>query len=196
MVNTDSLGVGRGRLLQRGDEERRRHARRGYHYRRREAGRNAAAGLSRSAADGLLRAVSDRFPAVSTLRDALAKLQLNDAALTYEPESSAALGLRVPLRIPWPAAHGHRAGAAGARVRTGTDCHRARASSTGTQDDGEIIEIDNPNDLPDPSEIDRRGAVSWTRRYSCPRTTWGRPSSSAASAVAYSPRWNIPRRTE
>ena len=34
------------------------------------------------------------------LRDALEKLRLNDASFFYEPETSAALGLRLPLRVP------------------------------------------------------------------------------------------------
>ena len=46
------------------------------------------------------------------LRDAMEKLQLNDASLTWTPESSAALGLRFPLRIPRPAAHGDHPGTA------------------------------------------------------------------------------------
>ncbi len=59
------------------------------------------------------------------MREALEKLQLNDASLHYEPEVSAGAGLRVSLRFPRPAAHGHRAGAARARVRHGTHHDRA-----------------------------------------------------------------------
>ena len=51
------------------------------------------------------------------LRDALEKLRLNDAALTFQPENSLAARLRFSLRFPGVAAHGHRAGEAGARVR-------------------------------------------------------------------------------
>ncbi len=42
---------------------------------------------------GLYPIDGDDYP---TLRDALDKLQLNDAALVYEPETSGALGLRLP----------------------------------------------------------------------------------------------------
>ena len=63
---------------------------------------------------GLFPIDSDDYP---DLRDALEKLVLNDAALSWEPETSDALGLRLPLRLPGPAAHGHRARAPGARVR-------------------------------------------------------------------------------
>ena len=40
------------------------------------------------------------------LKDALAKLVLNDAAVTYEPETSAALGFWISVRFPGPLAHG------------------------------------------------------------------------------------------
>ena len=43
--------------------------------------------------------------------------ELNDAALTFEPESSRRPGLRLPLRLPRPAPHGDHPGAPGARVR-------------------------------------------------------------------------------
>ena len=64
------------------------------------------------------------------LRDALEKLHLNDASFTYEPESSVALGLRVPLRLPRPAPHGDRPGAPRARVRASTSSRRRRRSNT------------------------------------------------------------------
>jgi len=100
---------------------------------------------------GLFPTASNQY---STLRDALAKLQLNDAALTYEPESSAALGF------------GFRCGFLGllhmeivqerlerefdlALIATAPSViYRIMLTS------GEILEIQNPNDLPDLSEID------------------------------------------
>ena len=57
------------------------------------------------------------------LRESLEKLKLNDASITYTPESSGALGLRIPLRIPRLVAHGDRQGAPRARVRPGADRH-------------------------------------------------------------------------
>ena len=52
---------------------------------------------------GLYPVESDEY---RSLRDALEKLQLNDASLVYEPESSDGARLRLPLRLPGPAAHG------------------------------------------------------------------------------------------
>ena len=59
------------------------------------------------------------------LRASLEKLRLNDASLTFEPESSLALGVRFPLRVPRSAPHGDSTGTSLPRVRYGRDNHRA-----------------------------------------------------------------------
>ena len=59
------------------------------------------------------------------LRDALDRLRLNDAALVYEPESSRRARVRLPLRLPRPAAPGDHPRPARARVRPRPDLHRA-----------------------------------------------------------------------
>ena len=65
------------------------------------------------------------------LRDALERLQLNDAALVWEPETSVALGFRLPLRLPRAAAHGDHPRAARTRVRPRPDLDRAERGLPG-----------------------------------------------------------------
>ena len=88
-----------------------------------------------------------------SLRDALAKLRLNDSAFTFEPETVAGPGLRLPLRLPGPPAHGDRPGAAGARVPARPHHHRAVVVYRVTDTQGETIEIDNPAKLPPVQKI-------------------------------------------
>ena len=100
---------------------------------------------------GLFPMNNDDYP---ELRDALEKLTLNDAALSWEPETSDALGLRLPLRLPRPAAHGHRARAPGARVRPRADGDDADASSSRSRSPtATSIPVHNPTDMPDPVRI-------------------------------------------
>ena len=101
---------------------------------------------------GLFPIVNDDYP---DLRDALEKLTLNDAALDWEPETSDALGF------------GFRCGFLGLlhmdivreRLEREYDLElMATMPSVGfevTKTDGEVVEVHNPSDMPDPAR-DRR----------------------------------------
>ena len=50
------------------------------------------------------------------LRDALEKLRMNDASLSFDPETLDRAGIRIPLRVSGTIAHGDHPTAAGAGV--------------------------------------------------------------------------------
>ena len=100
---------------------------------------------------GIYPADTERYP---DLRDALEKLQLNDASLQYEPETSTALGF------------GFRCGFLGLlhldiitqRLEREYDLDLVTTAPSVIykvyKANGEMIELTNPSNLPDPAEID------------------------------------------
>jgi GTP-binding protein LepA len=101
-----------------------------------------------------------------------AQAQRRLAALRARGEPGARL--RLPLRLPRPAAHGDRAGAAGARVRPGPDHHRAQRRLPGAAGDGEVLMVENPSKMPDQAASRRSASRSSRCTCTCRRNTSAR----------------------
>ena len=154
----------------------------------RRAGQRAAARLQGDPAPGLRRAVPGRGQRVRAAarraRQAQAQRQL--AALRARGQPGA--GLRLPLRLPRPAAHGDRAGAAGARVRPGPDHHRAvgglrgRARRRHGAEGREPVEVARPGPHPRNPRTHRHGAAVHAARQRRPGDDAGQPEARRADA--------------
>jgi hypothetical protein len=99
--------------------------------------------------------------------------------------SVAGAGLRLPLRLSRPAAHGHRAGAARARVRHGSHHHRADRGLRGPDARRHAAWSRTGSKLPDPGKIEEiREPIVKASRSSCRRSTSGRSSRCAPTSAA------------
>ena len=129
------------------------------------------------------------------LRDALEKLQLNDASLHYEPETSIGARLRLPLRLPRPAAHGDRAGAARARVRARPRSPRCRPwSTTCYQTDGDDGAGREPEQDARPAQRSTGSRSRTSRRASWrPAEYIGAHHEAGPGAARRVPRHEVPR---
>ena len=100
-------------------------ARRRHADRRRAAGRRAAARLQGRQADGLRRALPDRLRPVPGAPRRAREAEAERRVAVLRARDLAGARLRLPLRLPRPAAHGDRPRAARARVRPRPARHRA-----------------------------------------------------------------------
>jgi GTP-binding protein LepA len=115
---------------------------------------------------GIYTADGAKYP---DLRDALEKLKLNDAALSFEPESSAALGF------------GFRCGFLGLlhmeiiqeRLEREYDLDLITTAPSViyriTKTDGEVVMVDNPLNYPDPASIEMAEEPVVTAEIMCPK---------------------------
>ena len=140
---------------------------------------------------GVYPADGKRYP---DLKDALEKLQLNDASLTYEPENSAALGF------------GFRCGFLGLlhmeiiteRLEREFDLDLV-TTTPGVQyritlTDGEVKTISNPSEYPDPSQIAKQEEPFVDVHLYNPQRLCGRPDGPVPAEAGRPDRHEIPRR--
>ena len=93
---------------------------------RRQARRDrAAARLPRAQADGVVGPLPERRQRLLRAPRRARPAEAVGLGAQLRARDLAGARLRVPVRLPRPAAHGHREGAARARVRPGADRHRA-----------------------------------------------------------------------
>ncbi len=133
---------------------------------------------------GLFPIDSDDYP---DLRDALEKLTLNDAALVWEPETSEALGF------------GFRCGFLGllhmdiVRERLEREYDLELMTTMPSVEfevelqNGEIVPVHNPSDMPDPTKIRRSASRTSAPRSSRRRSSSARSWSCARTSAARTP---------
>ena len=141
-------GRRRGRLPDHRGEGRAAGAGRRHRDQRQQARAGAAARLRPPPADGVLRPVPGgrrRLPGAAR-RPGQAPAERRLAGLRARDLHRA--GLRLPLRVPRPAAHGHRPGAAGAGVRPDADLHRAERRLPGGDGGGRRADRHQPERVP------------------------------------------------
>ena len=109
---------------------------------------------------GLYPVENDQY---TDLRDALEKLQLNDASLVYEPESSTALGFGF-RRFSGPVAHGNHPGAARTRIDLNLITTAPSVVYRVTKTDGTVLMIDNPSKYP-PTANREGGGTAGPRQH-------------------------------
>ena len=119
-----------------------------------------------------------------SLRDALEKLRLNDAALSFEPETSRGAGLRLPLPASWAFCTWRSFRSGWSASSTSISSPPRPASSTASS---RPTAAKSPSTTPRISRRCRRStgwrSPSWTRRSSRPRNSWA-PSWSCARTSA------------
>ncbi len=147
-------------------------------------------GLQESEPGGVLRHLSRGRGGLRQLKDALEKLQLNDASLSFEPETSAALGF------------GFRCGFLGLlhmeiiqqRIEREFDLNLVTTAPSVSYHvkklDGETLMVENPSDMPDPAGIEYMeepiAAVSSCRPTSTSAPSWRSARTSGASSSTWS----------
>ena len=125
------------------------------------------------------------------LREALEKLELNDASLRYEPETSDRPGLRFSLRISRPAAHGDHPGADRAGIQHSAHHHGAERGLPGDADQRRSDGDRQPVEYAGAGQTSTTSRSRMSRRPSSCRTiTSGRSWSCARASAASSSTWN------